>query len=128
MASTRGRNRGKKSKNEKGFDGRTKLSGKDYERKLQAAVLRRARTLTRKARSSASPPLHAHESVMDGGRLIEPMVSVAVRRLAAGGPTMRIEGELVMSQRDLVTLRALWLDRSGRSSLGDRPEPGGEPH
>ena len=65
---------------------------------------------------------------MDGGRLIKPMVSVAVRRLAAGGPTMRIEGELVMSHRDLVTVRALWLDRRGRSGLGDRGEAGGEPH
>ena len=65
---------------------------------------------------------------MDRGRLIEPMPGVAVRRLAARGPTVRIERELVMSHRDLVAVRALRLDRRGRSGLGDRGEAGGEPH
>jgi len=73
---------------------------------------------------STSPPLHAHKSIVDRGRLIEPVARVAVRRLTARGPTVGIERELVMSHRGLVTLRALWLDGRARNGLGSRGKQG----
>jgi hypothetical protein len=47
----------------------------------------------------ASPPLHAHESIVDRGWLIEPIARVATnwRR----GPTVGVERKLVMSHRAL---------------------------
>ena len=55
--------------------------------------------------------------------LIEPMAGVAIRRLATRGPTVRIERELVMSHRDLVALRALWLDGRVRTVWAAAAKP-----
>jgi len=68
------------------------------------------------------PPLvvRAHEGIVDRGRLIKPMTRVAVCRLAARRPTVRIESELVMPHRHYVTLRAFWLDGRVRRRLRGR--------
>jgi hypothetical protein len=65
-----------------------------------------------------SPPLRAHKRIVDRGRMIEPVARVAIQRLARRGPTEGIKRELVMSHRDLVSLRALWLDGRGRRGPG----------
>ena len=62
------------------------------------------RSWTGEGRGSLPPAvLRAHESVVDRGRLIKPMSRVAVRRLTAGRPAVRIYSELVMPHRDYVT-------------------------
>ena len=71
----------------------------------------------------ASPPLHAHESIVDRGWLIEPIARVAIRELTTRGPTVGVERKLVMSHRGLVTLRALWFPgcvRDGWAADGNK--------
>jgi hypothetical protein len=56
----------------------------------------------------ASPPMNAHESIVDRGWLIEPMARVNPYANWRRGPTVGVERKLVMSHRGLVTLRAPW--------------------
>jgi hypothetical protein len=74
--------------------------------------------------NAALPPLHAHKSVVDRGRLIEPVVRRAVGRLATRGLAVGIEGQLVMSHRRLLAVRALWLDGPMRNGLSGRRKHG----
>jgi Polyphosphate kinase 2 (PPK2) len=79
--------------------------------------VRRRNSSSPSAPNSALPTLHAHKSIVDRTRLIEPVVRGAIRRLPTRGLTVRIEGQLVMSHRRLGTMRALCLNGPMRSGL-----------
>jgi hypothetical protein len=68
----------------------------------------------------ASLPLNAHKRIVDWSRMVEPVARRAICRLATRRSAVGIERELVMSQRRLVTMRALWTDRRVRAGLDGR--------